>query len=141
VGAKGVLTSQGIDAYDTIQALFTFQSGVIACIESCWVLPEGMPLIFDFQFEVVGSRSAAFVNTHDQMIRLVTGQKTQHPTTLLLNLHGQLAGHSQHMFDSFIAAVRDGRPPLVTETDGYRNVVAIAAVHQSLATGAPVTVA
>jgi len=134
-GRKGLLASQGVDTYDAIQAVFTFESGVIAAIESCWVLPEGMPLIFDFQYEVVGSQSAAFINTHDQMVKLATAERFVHPKTLLMEYHGQLVGHSQQMFDSFVRAVEEDRPPLVNEVDGYMNVLAITAVHESLRTG------
>jgi len=141
VGSKGLLTGLGIDVYDTIQALFTFGSGVVASIESCWVLPEGMPLIFDFQYEIVGTASAAFVNTHDQMVHLATQDRFVHPKTLLMDYHGQLVGHSQQMFDSFVRAVEENQSPLVDEMDGYHNVAAIAAVHESLRTGTVVQLA
>jgi len=141
VGTKGFLTSLGIDVYDTIQALFTFGSGVVASIESCWILPEGMPLIFDFQYEVVGTASAAFVNTHDQMVHLATQDRFVHPKTLLMDYHGQLLGHSQQMFDSFVRVVEHNQPPLVDEMDAYHNVAAIAAVHESLRTGTVVQLA
>jgi len=141
VGTKGLLTGLGIDVYDTIQALFTFRSGVVASIESCWVLPEGMPLIFDFQYEIVGTASAAFVDTHDQMVRLATQDRLVHPKTLLMDYQGQLLGHSQRMFDSFVWSVQENQRPLVNEMDGYHNVAAIAAVHESLRTGAAVQLA
>jgi predicted dehydrogenase len=138
VGTKGFLSGLGIDVYDTIQALFTFGSGIVASIESCWILPEGMPLIFDFQYEIVGTASAAFVNTHDQMIHLATQDRLVHPKTLLMDYQGQLVGHSQQMFDSFVRAVEQNHRPLVDEMDGYYNVAAISAVHESLHTGAVV---
>lgn len=141
VGTKGFLTGLGIDVYDTIQALFTFESGIVASIESCWILPEGMPLIFDFQYEVVGTESAAFVDTHDQMVHLATRDRFVHPKTLLMDYRGQLVGHSQQMFDSFVRAVEGDQAPLVNELDGLHNVEAIAAVHESLRTGTVVQLA
>ncbi len=80
------------------------------------------------------------VDTHDQGIHLVTEQRLTHPVTLFLERYGTYTGHLQAMFDSFVVSVAKGENPLVDEEDGLRATVAIAAVHKSLQTCAPVSI-
>lgn len=134
-GVKKKLVSMGIDAYDTIQALFKLSSGTSLFIESSWTLPNGMPLNFDFKYEIIGTESMLTVDTHDQGLHLATSERFNHPVSLLVNRFGKLAGHSQAMFDSFIESVRNGKTPVATEFDGLQAVIAIDAVHRSLETG------
>jgi len=137
-GVKKKLISMGIDAYDTIHALFQLSSGSSLFIESSWTLPNGMPLNFDFQYEIIGTESAMTVNTHDQGLHLATSERFTHPVSLFVNRYGKLAGHSQAMFDSFFESIIDDRKPVATEFDGLQAVIAIDAVHKSLAAGKPV---
>jgi predicted dehydrogenase len=139
-GVKKVLISKGIDAYDTIQALFQLASGGTLFIESSWILPRGMPLIFDFKYEIIGTEAVMTVDTHDQGIHLVTEEKLTHPVSLFLQRYGTYVGHSQAMFDSFIDSVVMDEKPLVNEEDGLRATAAIAAVHESLRTGTSVAI-
>ncbi len=134
-GVKKKLVSMGINAYDTIQALFKLSTGTSLFIESSWILPDGMPLNFDFKYEIIGTDSMLTVDTHDQGMHLATSERFSHPVSLMVNRYGKLAGHSQAMFDSFVESVRSGRTPAATEVDGLQAVIAIDAVHRSLETG------
>lgn len=140
IGVKEKLVSMGIDAYDTIHALFNFSSGISVFIESCWTLPDSMPLIFDFKYEVIGTDSMLTIDTHDQGLHMATPERYNHPVSLLINRYGKLTGHSQAMFDSFFEAIQTRRRPIANEYDGLQAVLAIDAVHQSLKLGKPVKV-
>lgn len=139
-GVKAKLILMGIDTYDVIHALFRLASGGTLFIESSWVLPRGMPLIFDFKYEVIGSEAAVTVDTHDQGVHLLTSRRLVHPVSLFLERYGMLVGHMQGMFDGFVDAVASDEKPLVDEVDGLRATIAIAAVHESLHSGKPVLI-
>lgn len=139
-GVKKKLVALGIDTYDSIQALFRLSSGGSLTLESCWTLPKGMPLIFDFKYEIIGSESTIFVDTHDQGVHLATAERLTHPVSLFIQRYGAYVGHLQAMFDGFVEAVRKQTRPIANEEDGLRATIAIAAVHDSLKSGKPIAI-
>lgn len=139
-GVKAKLVAMGLDTYDTIHALFRLASGASLFIESSWVLPLGMPLIFDLKYEIIGSKASIAVDTHDQGVHLVTDQRLSHPVSLFLERDGRLVGHMQGMFDGFVDAILNATEPVADEQDGLRATLAIAAVHESLKSGSVIPV-
>ena len=134
VANKKVLPSLGINTYDTICTTLSFHDDMQALFETSWVLPESLPSIFDFKFEILGDKGVMHVDVQDQMVHQST-QKYTFPGTLVTDIHGQTRGFPLYMLDSFIECVQKGTKPLATVEEGYEVTRIIDAVHQSIEKG------
>ncbi len=139
-GHKGVLTGMGVDTYDAIHAIVEFDGGAIGSFSSCWVLPETLPLIFQFRHEMVGTAGAMRADLTDQMLHKATADGYAHPSTIGVTMTGAPTSPPAQMLAEFVAAVAAGAPVPCPLADGLLNVAAIAAIHESIETGGPVEV-
>ena len=130
-GVKKKLVSMGIDTYDSIHTNILFEDGTDASFENCWVLPESMPMVYDFKFNIIAEKQSFSVNLQDQMVRIM-GNSYSHLHTLGTPVDGHLTLAPGYMLDSFIEDVRLGRKPSCNEEDGYYNVKIVDAVHRSI---------
>ncbi len=137
-GTKKVLVKMGMDTYDWVHTLVSFTDGTSAFFENGWVLPDSMPKLVDYKFEVVGDKGAVFVDTHDQMVHLAGPAKYEHPDTFYVNAHGQPFGHNLVCFDTFADCVLNNKPPVVSVDEGLEITRILLAVEESLRRGAPV---
>ncbi len=135
-GLRRELRARGVDTWDAIHALVTFDDGSVASLESLWVLPDSMPSIVDFKYQIVGSRSAVFVDQQDQM-SWQAGEQFVFPRTLLLEVDGRPQGFSTWMAQSFARRLIGGERLEPTVEDGLRVTRLIEAVHRSLDSGSP----
>jgi predicted dehydrogenase len=134
VGTKKKLVSMGIDTYDSIQAVVTYDDDTHATFTTSWILPDAMPTIYDMKFEIIGENGALYVDLADQMVRkAVTDYKHMH--TLGTPINGVLTAAPSLMLNSFIDNVRLGTEPTATVDDGLHNTKVIYAIHKSLETG------
>jgi len=138
-GRKGVLSGQGIDTYDAIHAVIEFDGGMVGSFSSCWVLPESLPLVFQFRHEMVGRRGSARADLTDQMLHKAT-DRYEHPSTVGVTMTGAATSPPAQMFAAFVSALISGGPVPCPLEDGLVNVAAIAAVHESIQAGRRVEV-
>ena len=139
-GQKAVLLSKGLDTYDTLQAIVTFEGGLSAVFEASWILPETMPMIVDVKYEIIGSDGALYIDWHDQGLHHVTKAGYQHPIVANRDVHGRPTGMPTWMLDSFITSVATGAKPLATLDDGLAAVRVVEAIHRSARSGTVVEV-
>ncbi|NWQ41935.1 Gfo/Idh/MocA family oxidoreductase [Bacillus sp. EB106-08-02-XG196] len=134
VGTKKKLVSLGIDTYDSIQTIVTFEDQTHATFTTSWILPESMPLIYDFKYEIIGENGALYVDLADQMVRkAVTDYKHVH--TLGTPINGLLTSAPSYMLNSFVDNIRLDTTPVATEEDGLLNTRLVHAIHKSIETG------
>jgi predicted dehydrogenase len=138
-GQKKVLAARGLDTYDTLQALVSFDGGASALFEASWILPETLPMIVDVKYEVIGSEGALYIDWHDQGLHHVTPAGYRHPIVAGLDVHGRPTGMPIWMLDSFVSSVARGIPPVAGIDDGVAAARAVAAIHRSAESGAVVT--
>jgi len=139
VANKSVLPARGVDTYDTICTVVTFAAGMQAMFETTWVLPESLPTIFDFKFEILGDKGVMHADCQNQMVDAST-DRFAHPGTLVLDIHGTTHGFPLYMLDSFIQSVRSDEEPLATIQDGYEVTRVIDAAHRSIESGEPIAI-
>ena len=140
-GVRGVLAARGIDTWDAISATVTMADGSIAVLNSQWVLPVTSPSVFDFRYEV-HTATASF------RLDLSDGGSTRYDPTgvtyLQFGVHihrDRLRGAPIDMVHDFVDLVR-GRPCDVPDAAyGVGITRVIEAIHHSLDTGAPQSVA
>lgn len=133
-GSKDKLVGMGIDTYDSIQAIVTFEDQTHAAFTTSWILPESMPMIYDFKYEIIGTDGALYVDLADQMVRHAASSYS-HKHTLGTSVNGQLTAAPNYMLNAFIDNVRFDTEPLATAVDGLLNTRIVAAIHRSIETG------
>ena len=139
-GVKKVLAQRGIDTYDLIEALAEYPDGTLGRFTNCWVLPNGMPLLYELKMRIVGSQAAVDIDTSDQELHLITQERLNHPVTAWGKVQGRYVGHPYAMLADFIDNVVEDTEPLVGPLAGWENTVFLEAVHQSLREGRTVKI-
>ena len=134
-GSKKVLIALGCDTYDTIQTVLTYEDGTAATITTSWILPEGLPTVFDGKFEVIGTKGASYVDLVSPVTSKVSRDRYNVTVTLTSQVHGKIFGAPCYMLNSFIDNVRNGTEPMAGLEDGIANTKVISAVHASIETG------
>ncbi|MCS7458564.1 Gfo/Idh/MocA family oxidoreductase [Paenibacillus doosanensis] len=134
VGTKKKLVSMGIDTYDAIQSVVTFEDDTHATFTTSWILPESMPLIYDFKYEIIGEHGALYVDLSDQMVRKATSDY-RHMHTLGTPINGQFTSAPSFMLHSFIDNIRLDTEPDSGVDAGLLNTRLVHAIHRSVETG------
>ncbi|HLR02935.1 MAG TPA: Gfo/Idh/MocA family oxidoreductase [Virgibacillus sp.] len=137
VGTKRVLVAKGINTFDSIQAVVTFDDHTNASFTTSWVLPESMPQTVDYKYEIIGENGALYVDTHDQMVHKASN-KYQHVPTIGTPINGKLRAAPSYMLDAFIDNIRLNTEPIAGSEEALLNTKVVAAIHQSIETGEPV---
>ena len=139
-GFKKVLVNKGIDTWDCIHSTVTFDDGTDAVFESCWVLPEGLPKIVDYKYQIIGTEGILNLDMQDQMIHFSDQNRTLYPDTFMIDLYGHKFGHNLNCFDSFVDSILNDTDPIVQLKEAKENVIIIEGIHKSLETGEPVNI-
>lgn len=135
---RGVLADRGIDAYDSIQALVTFEKSFIT-FETSWILPESFPSVVDSAFSLVGPGGS--LQTPNDFPFALAGERYHVPfASHSVNRYGKPAGFQYESIKYFADCVaRDVTP----EPSGYDGLVATAmiiATLKSIEEGRPVQI-
>lgn len=128
--AATVLRERGVDTLDWMTALVDFPGQTLTTLNSNWIYPESLPLIYDLRVDVVGSRGALAVDLRDQMIHKMV-DRYSHPPTLGRPIYGRPVGFAAAMLDDFIDNVRLGTAPRVSIEEALENVRIIEKIHHS----------
>lgn len=135
----------GIEVEDTLAAALRFPSGALGTIEACTAHFPG----WSRRIEIGGENGSAALEDdrlvhwqfreaqpEDEAIRSAgagpgTGGGAGSPTSI------SIEGHVRQ-FQDFAAALREGRPPLITGRGGRDAVALVCAIYESAESGAPV---
>lgn len=139
-GVKKLLVQRGIDTYDLIEALVEYPDGSLGRFSSCWVLPNGMPILYELKMRIVGSDAAIDIDTSDQEVHLISQERLTHPVTAWGQIMGRYRGHPYAMLEAFIENIVEDTVPQIGPRDGWENTVFLAAVAESLETGQKVKI-
>lgn len=139
-GSRGRLKAMGVDTWDVVHALLTFADGTTANLTSSWVLPQSMPSIVDFKYQVVGTESAVDVDLQDQSVRLAGAEGYTWPGLLGGEIDGRLQGPPTWMAQSFVAKLNAGEPVGPGVEHGALVSRVVLAILQSLNSGETVPV-
>jgi predicted dehydrogenase len=131
-GHRGVLAARGVDTWDVVHALITFDDGTTANATSAWILPDSSPAIVDFTFSVLGDAGSVKADLSNQgLVQADTAWHSLWPVGGDVN--GELIGAPVWMARNFARALRDGTPVGPTIRDGVRVTEVICAIEESLA--------
>lgn len=134
-GVKRLLPQKGVDTFDLIEALVEYANGTMGRFSNCWVLPEGLPIVYELKMRLVGSKAAIDIDTSDQEIHMITQEKLSHPITDWGDILGYYVGHPYTMLQSFIDNIIQDTQPMVGPEDGWYTTKFLDAVHRSVHSG------
>lgn len=141
-GASRVLRGRGIDTPDIVQSSVRFKGGCVATFEASWILPDTYPSFTDNYMHVFGSKSAVYLNRGPEATEVFEEQRVRYPKLSTVYEHeGRLYGSFRHALEHFTDCVRSGREPLTSARRVYGVVAALEAIHRSLETRRPESVA
>lgn len=129
------LPTVGIETVDAVSAIFTMADGSVVSLNSQWVLPEGMPAVFDFRYDLNTTAAAYRIEISDSGVTRYgrDGVNALHAPSH--DQQGRETGTIPAMVDDFIAALDGADLPLPDVNDGLLVTQALAAAHQSLTDG------
>ncbi|NLO83037.1 MAG: Gfo/Idh/MocA family oxidoreductase [Clostridiales bacterium] len=139
IGIKEKLVKMNIDTYDSIIATLVFEDGTIGSYTTSWILPESMPMIYDFKYEIIGTEGCLYVDLQDQMVRQ-GGKVYQHRHVLGTPIAGRLTAAPEMMLYEFIDNLVNDTYPTADAYAGYVNTLIVEAVHRSILKGSPVCI-
>lgn len=137
-GIKKKLIKLGIDTYDFINTLITFEGNITGNFSASWILPDELPIICDFKYEIMGSEGAIYIDGNDENIREITqnGYKSVLSHT---DYEGRVMSMSSSMLSYFIKAIKNNTDCLVGIDDGMATTKIIVAIHKSIRENKPIS--
>jgi 1,5-anhydro-D-fructose reductase (1,5-anhydro-D-mannitol-forming) len=105
-----------------------YENGLIATIDSSWTKPDNYPVWGGLSLRVVGTGGIADA---DMFSEQVVGHSLEHGSIVI----PIGADTNRFMLEEFIAAIGEGRTPLVTGEDGYASLRIVVAAYESVRTG------
>jgi predicted dehydrogenase len=150
-GRKGKLSALGIDAYDALHALVSFDSGAWITFDTAWVQPDAWQEDIETYFVLTGTEGMV-------KAKVVYGALDPREDHLVVATHGspletrvRYKGYQpgSHMrpkpavstsIAHFVECVMAGEEPIVTPEDGQAVVAIISAIERSIHEGQPVPV-
>ncbi len=142
VSRSGILQSMGVDTQDLHVAVVEFKKGTVVTLENLWILPETEPMVFNFKFEMVGSKGAMYINTSDhRAVQKYTQQNASLPDVMGIVFGGEeprMSGFVLEAIARFVDAVVYDQPVLASGEDGLLVTRVLTAVTESARSGRPV---
>lgn len=127
---------------DALYAVVNFENGAIGSIDYSWAWPDGLMNGYRAAFEVVGTKSAAYLDVADQGFYSVTDAGTRGGDTHLWpEINGRITGDLADEINHFITATREGSPYLQPWQEAFDAIPVLDALALSARLGEPVQVA
>lgn len=121
---------------DTIYALVTYESGALACLEACWVLPENSPTLIDDKVEVIGTKGVAYVDSCDNGVRFVTGRRVDYPDSRHWPYcNGMPSGDLFEELLAFVNNILNDTKSIITPHQALDSLRVVDAIERSIAQG------
>ncbi|NGO55293.1 Gfo/Idh/MocA family protein [Allomesorhizobium camelthorni] len=126
---------------DALYAVVNFENGAIGAIDYSWAWPDGLMNGFRAALEVVGTRSATYLNVADQGFYTVDDDGTSGGDTHLWpEINGRIAGDLADEIDHFVTATLSGAPYLQSCQEAFDAIPVLDALAESARSGQPVEV-
>jgi predicted dehydrogenase len=137
-GIKRVLKARGMDTYDGIQSLVTFDGGQFATFEAAWIYPNTSPYMPDSYMEVIGTQGTTQIDRQAEAIDAILEDKFNCPRTFLnYKVFDQWVGAMPSSMRSFVQACRNNTDTVVNAREGLKSTAILEAIHRSLDSGQP----
>ena len=137
-GIKRVLRARGMDTYDGIQSMVTFDGGQFATFEAAWIYPDTSPYMPDSYMEVIGTRGTTQIDRQAEAVDAILEERFVCPRTFLnYKVFDQWVGAMPSSVRSFVRACQNDTDTIVNAREGLKSTAILDAIHRSLASGEP----
>lgn len=127
---------------DALYAVVNFENGAIGSIDYSWAWPDGLMNGFRSSLEIIGTRSAAYLDCTDQGLFVVEEAGTSGGDTHLWpEINGRIVGDLADEIDHFVKATLSGKPYVQHYREALDAIPVLDALAESARTGVPVEVA
>ncbi|MCC6946012.1 MAG: Gfo/Idh/MocA family oxidoreductase [Thermomicrobiales bacterium] len=141
IGQKKILKSEGIDAFDAIQALVRFENS-FATFETSWIVPEAYPHIVESQLTINGSTGRLNFEGATQGFQITSDTVGKHMYARpSLWTYFKLSPSWWGALHNMVDCVLDGGEPAIAARDGMQVTAMIEAAEISIAEGRSVEIA
>jgi predicted dehydrogenase len=121
---------------DTVLATVEYESGALASIEACWILPGNSPSELDDRMEIVGTNGVLYLDGICKGLEIVSKERILRPDTVAWPTVNDVVGGS--IFEeitSFINCVSNNKRPLVGAREGFEALTVADAIDRSIREG------
>ncbi|WP_084640076.1 Gfo/Idh/MocA family protein [Kaistia adipata] len=139
-GHRGVLDGMGINSWDTIQSMVTFEGGAFCTFETSWILPESFTNVVDNRLTVYGTKGGLELRNEPSLWVYTDRYHTPFASESITR-YGKVAGGQYDSIRYFIDCVAEDITPEASGHDGLIATAMIEATLLSLAEKRPVTIA
>jgi predicted dehydrogenase len=127
---------------DALQAVLNFENGAIGLLDYSWAWPDGLMNGFRSSLEIVGTKSAAYLDCSHQGLFTIDDQATTGGDTHLWpEINGRITGDLADELNHFITATLREEPYLQSYQEAFDTIPVLDALAQSADMGLPVVVA
>lgn len=121
---------------DTILATVEYESGVLAAIEACWILPRNSPIELDDRMEIVGTRGALYLDGICRGLDIAsTDRVTRADTVAWPEVNGEVGGSIFEELTAFVNCAMKGKKPLIGAKEAFEALVVADAIDRSIREG------
>ncbi len=126
---------------DALYAVLNFENGAIGCLDYSWAWPDGLMNGYKAALEIVGTKSAAFLDCSDQGFYAVHDDRvTGGDTHLWPEINGRIVGDLGDEITHFADAVLTGAPFVQDYREAFDAIPVLDALAESARIGLPVDV-
>lgn len=121
-------------AHDSIQVLLKCDNDAIGVIECSWALPNVCGFTGDHRLELIGSKSAAFVDLQDKGLQFYDGEVGIKwvDTVYAPEVGGSLRGALRDEIETFIKSVKENKPVMCSVEEAIEVNRVVSAIKLSL---------
>lgn len=139
VSRSNILKDLNKTTPDFFASIIEFKKGGVAIIENSWILPDSLPSVGDFKFELIGSKGATYVDFTGSKCVSKYAKKASFPDILEAPvIYGKVSGFAIASIRHFVDCIYEEKTPIVTGEDGLANTRIICAIYESMKKGEPV---
>lgn len=136
-GHRGVLDGMGINSWDAIQSLVTFEGGAFCTFETSWIVPETYSNVVDNRIFLNGTKGGLELRNEPSLWAYTDRFHTPFSSESVTR-YGKASGFQYDSIRYFIDCVADDVVPECTGRDGLVVTAMIEATLRSLAEKRPI---
>lgn len=126
---------------DAIHALCTFENGLVATFEACWVLPVATPGSIDDKMEIIGTKGSIYTDSCDKGLTKITAERAEAPDSRHWpELNGTISGALYEELTYFVNCIIKGEKSMISSYDGLSTIQVVDAIERSISEGREVNV-
>ena len=151
-GHKNKLVKLGLDTFDSVQSMLTFENGAVITLDSSWILPEQFSSIVSQGFRLIGTEGIVDADSHNRGTTscFTSEQGVRNHNSGFMNLENDVYGKPkyvgygiksiQHFVENLVhlnsgLKLEDLKGTYPSGIDGHEVTKAIEAIHLSIETG------